>query len=455
MRRTLFLPSAFALLTAGVLPAQDTQYYRPSAGEAPRVRVQIDGQRSLSMGSPVRIRFEVDDNAFVTVVRVDGNGRMQILFPHSRNQRAAVRGGQVNYVRNPRLGGEIAFIANDRMGGYVFALASYAPLDFSSFENRDYDRIGAHSAFTVANRSIARQPDVFIDRFAARVLWDVNTPYDYDVDYYFQTDYPGTRNAYALCASLFRYGVMPYYSGMMFDWDSWGYGNYPSRSMCRDYYNGLYCYSPFSYVYYGYGCSIGAVIATGPTVPGGGQPTDTATFVPNEGVVKGGMLPPTPVPVPVGGPEALPQDRPFGRFDRPLGAATDLDDIKSIPTRAKQKLKDEEARREGGTNGGSASASFDRAVGGTDKDKTRTADASTRAEPPSREPTKAKAEGEPRRDTRSKGGYGTTSRPADIRSKPQPVSRPDTRTTTGSSTGSSSNPQTMSGAGEKKKPPQD
>ena len=262
MSRTLLLPGAFALLVTSVLPAQDTQYYRPNADEAPRVRLLIDGQRSLSLGSPVRLRFEVSDNAFVTVVRVDGNGRMQILFPHSRNQRAAVRGGQVNYIRNPRIGGEAAFIANDRMGGYVFALASYAPLDFSSFENRDYDRIGAYSRFTVANRSIARQPDVFIDRFAARVLWDVDTPYDYDVDYYFQNDY-GQRNTYALCSAMLRYGSFAYYGAMnslMWDWDSWGYDySYPSRSMCRDYYNGLHCFSPIAYSYGFSGCSTSIV----------------------------------------------------------------------------------------------------------------------------------------------------------------------------------------------------
>ena len=40
-----------------------------------------------------------------------------------------------------------SFVAHGRMGGYVFALASYAPSDFSTFENRDYDRIGAVEPF--------------------------------------------------------------------------------------------------------------------------------------------------------------------------------------------------------------------------------------------------------------------------------------------------------------------
>ena len=72
----------------------------------------------------------------------------------------------VHQVRNPRLG-DVSFFATDHIGGYVFALASYAPLDFTSFENRDYERFAGYSAFTQVNRNIASRPDVFIDRFAA------------------------------------------------------------------------------------------------------------------------------------------------------------------------------------------------------------------------------------------------------------------------------------------------
>ena len=143
-------------------------------------------------------------------------------------------------------------------------------------------------------------------------------------------------------------------------------------------------------------------------------------------------------------------ERLTGRFDQPRGVGSDLDDIKSIPKRAAERLKDEAARREGGSSG-SASTGFDRANGSTDKDKARTADASTRAEPPSREPTKAKAAGETTRGPRSRGDFGTTSRPTDTRSKPEPVSRPERAPATGAS-----NPPSVSGAAttEKKKPPQ-
>ena len=202
MRRALIL-SGFALLAPVFLAAQQTTRWNatPSgnwSGDAPSVRVVIEGTRAATYGAPMRVRFEVSEDAYVAVVRVDGNGQMNILFPYSRNQRAAVRGGQVNYVRSSRLG-DVAFYSTGR-NGYVFAIASYTPLDFSSFENRDYDRLGAFSQFTQVNRTIANRPDVFIDRFAARVLWDVDTPYDYDVDYYFPVaNASTTMNALAMC----------------------------------------------------------------------------------------------------------------------------------------------------------------------------------------------------------------------------------------------------------------
>ncbi len=457
MSRNLILSGMFALVAPSLLTAQSVRWNdRPTntwSDEAPRVRLSIDGPRSVAYGQPMRVRFEVSDNAFVTVVRVDDNGRMTILFPYSKNQRASARPGLVHYVRNPRLGGNAAFIANDRMGGYIFAMASYMPLDFSSFENRDYDRIGGWSRFTQANRSIARRPDVFIDRFAATVLWDTDTPYDYDVDYYFGMGQPGMLNSYALCGSLYggsMYGAtrydasnnIPFYgSSHQWDWDGLGMVGFPYRSMCRDYYSRLQCYSALAL--YGYGlCNNGGIVVVvnqPPQVPG--QPVDSGQ-VPNEGVVRGGMSAPTPIPTGMGPESTLPTGR-----DQPR-AGDDLDNVMSIPARATRKMKEEDAQREREASGGTAPArtGFDRTDAATSKpEKGRDGDrdAATRAEPPSREPTKAKANGEPRRETVSRGGYGTgsgseprpagpdrVSRPADSKPASAPASPPSIQATT-------------------------
>lgn len=453
MRKTLLVSGAIALI-GSALPAQTVRWNdRPTgtwAEEAPRVRLYIAGSQGVAIGAPVSVRFEVDDNAYVTVVRVDDNGRMTILFPYSRNQRALVRGNTSHEVRNPRLGRQASFLATDRMGGgYVFALASYAPLDFSTFENRDYDRIGGYSAFTLANRSIARRPDVFIDRFASAVLWDRDTPYDYDVAYYF-TGGPSIMNAYALCSAMYgQFGSQWYRTAFMYDWDM-GHG-YPYSSMCSGYYQRAYCFS-FLALYSSAWCNFGNTVVTGqPTTPVGGQPADS-TVVPNEGVVRGGLFAPTPVPVPVEG-NPPPLERPAPRFDEAL--ADEFDGLKSIPARATKKMKDDDARRAREAAGGAPSRTdFSSAGGKQDKGvRTASADAPSRVEPPARTPTRAKGISEPRRD---KGGFGSTvgrtSEPRDAgRDR---VSRPVDRTT-GAGTGATSNPPSIKSAptGEKKKPP--
>ena len=461
MRKSLILSGALSLV-ATALPAQTVRWNdRPTAtwqDDAPRVRVMIEGNRSVAYGAPMRVRFEVSENAYVTVVRVDDQGRMTILFPYSRNQRAAARGDMVHYVRNPRLGNNTAFLANDRMGGgYIFALASYAPLDFSKFENRDYDRIGAYSAFTVANRNYARRPDVFIDRFAAAVLWDTDTPYDYDVDYYFPSARSfNTFNTYSMCASMFdEFGAFTFGRSLLWDWNSGEFVGYPYRSLCRNYYQNIRCLSALA-LYTFASCNNYVQVVQNPTTPVGGQPTDSAgtTLAPNEGVVKGGMQAPTPVPVTPGSAlDPPPVERLAGRFDQARGE--DLDNISSIPARATRKMKEDDARRTAG--GASPSRErFDAATDSkTEKTRTASADAPSRVQPPSREPTKAKATGETRRDT-GRENFGTT-RSGSGSSGPDRVSRPVEPKSTAPAPGSTVSPGTFSGAstGDKKKPPQD
>ena len=114
----------------------------------------------------------------------------------------------------------------------------------------------------------------------------------------------------------------------------------------------------------------------------------------------------------------------------------------------------EDARR-ASTGTAPSRTAFDGAT--TNKpEKTRTvADAPERIQPPSREPTKSKATGEPRRETGSKSGFGSnTGRTSEPRSSG--TDRVSTAPKTSAGTGSSANPPSIQSAptGEKKKPPQ-
>lgn len=460
MRRSLFL-CGLALLAPALLPAQQTTRWNTTpngnwSGDAPSVRVVIEGQRSPTYGAPMRVRFEVSEDAYVAIVRVDGNGQMNILFPYSRTQRAAVRGGQVNYVRSSRLG-DVAFYSTGR-NGYVFAIASYTPLDFSSFENRDYDRLGAFSQFTQVNRSVANRPDVFIDRFAARVLWDVDTPYDYDVDYYFPAGNSAytTQNALAMCGSMFNqftgsmYGTMPIWA-----WSDWDLAPYPYRSMCRQWSEGVRCFSYLGLATYA-ACNMGVIAVNNPTTqqPVPGTPSDSVK--PNEGVIRGGMFGPSPVPlIPA---DAPPAERPVGRFDQvKTGPADDLDRITSIPTRATKKMKEDDARRERVAE--TTARTFDR-VESTKMEKPTTADASNRVQPPPREPTKSKGNSEPRAEPTRKSGFGSSSNTGRT-SEPRSTGTDRDRTHTvaqppsGGVVGTPNPPSIQGTTTEKKKPPTD
>ena len=469
MIRTLMLSSALVVAASSMLPAQSQTVRwndRPTTSwddEAPQVRVYIDGNRGVGYGQPIGVRFQVSDNAFVTVVRVGGDGRMTILYPQNRNQRAAVRANQIYYARNTRLGGDNSFVATDPMGGYVFALASYAPLDLSSFENQDFDRIGGYSQFTVAHRNIARRPDVFIDRFAARVLWSVDTPYDYDVDYYTQFGHYA-MNAYSLCSDnaygqyygyRYRLGSRNFMSQL----SSWERMNYPYFGLCNSFYNRYECISWLTMSIFSSCLTQGILIARNPTdinaggLPGGKGDGDSTKL--NRAVVKAGLFKPSPVPI-------VPSD--FDNVVTRPGSdqakeSNDLDEIMSIPVRATRKMKEDDARRErGGADAtGTSRAEFDRADATEKPGKVATADENS-AQPPSRETTKAKGGSDPVRETtRSRTGFGNTGRTNDGYDKPRstpdrdkasrPVVNPQ-----GGSTGSSLGGTSTT---DKKKPPQD
>jgi hypothetical protein len=392
------------------------------------------------------VSFDVDEDAYVAVVRVAGDGKMTILYPYSRNQRSAVKAGRIYYAANPRYGGDISFVANDRYNGYVFAIASFAPLDFSRFESRDFERFGAYSPFTLAHRAVAPRPDVFIDQFAAAVLWDNETPYDFDVDYYFPVNGPsiaaGSQIA-QFCLNSFpglrSHAYRPIYGYDLDDWDLVP-GSY--RLVCRDYYAGIRCVS-FIAVLGNPGCfsrpAPGSVVYSGVTqVPSAGpvQP------VPNEAIIRGGLFAPTPVPIPVAnGDDPPPAERGL-RVDDFLSGRDEWDELRSLPARAARKLKESGAppSRDGAAAPGARTEST------RDRDRIAAAnpdrDDALRAPPPTREPRKTKGTAtEPKRTTGPRyAPLGTTARegPRDrnvdrptVRPEPRPASRPATVTGSG------------------------
>lgn len=346
MRRTSLFAGALLLgMPLGSLSGQERWNDRASDSwlrDAPRVRVWIDGSRSVHVGTAVRVQFDVSDDAYVVVGRVSSDGRLSILHPRNRNQRPMVGGGMTHTVLEPRTGAPFGFVVNERFSGYVFALASYAPLDLSVLETRDFQRTMGYSTFSLANREFARSPDEYIPRFASMLLWGDDASYDYDVDYYHPYETSRYASALSFCSSRFGGSLFGGYYGtgfsraLFYGYDDWSYGGY--QAMCGNYLFSLRCLTYASF--YNYGCSILPSrlprFASRPPVPApSGDPADVLNgknirdFVTRPDTV--GRIPGSPGKAP--GTEGATTGRRLSEWDG----------LYSIPTRAVTKLKRQEA----------------------------------------------------------------------------------------------------------------
>ncbi|MFN8571027.1 MAG: DUF4384 domain-containing protein [Gemmatimonadaceae bacterium] len=301
--------------------------------EAPAVRLWFDGNTQLlRFGSVARVRFETDEDAYVIVGRVDSDGRMSILFPYNRTQRPFVRGGVSNIVRSRRGGSSYSFVSTERWGmGFVFAVASYEPMDVSRFQNRDFESYdGVMNAMA---RRYSGNPQRIVERFAPWVLYDRDTPYDYDI-----LNYSVESPTFASYSSYCGAG----YSGL-------GYDGMYDPSFCSHAlgYYGFVCSG-----FWGYGSALcydpiwGRIIRQGPIFAGGnppptspGQPTP-GDKVPNTKLIPQVGNPNDPGTKQGGGQKAL--ELPT----RPAVGGTAGDDelnrVYSIPRRALDDLRRQE-----------------------------------------------------------------------------------------------------------------
>jgi hypothetical protein len=266
---------ATALLFAPVFTggAQTTRWNDRSTerltDDAPAVSVWFEDSRQMRFGSSPRVRFRVEEDAYVVIGRVDSDGRMTILFPYNRTTRSFVRGGTDNIVRSRRGGTTYSFTTYERWGiGFVFAIASYEPLDFSRLQNRDFDSdIGVANAIA---RRYTGNPRRVVEKFAPWVLWDQNTPYEYDIVSY-SVETPTYASYSSFCGGGAQYGN--YYDLYDQSYCNSAYGYY--GLFCSGYlgYGSALCYDPY-FGRFGYR---GGTIATGPRQP----PTTPSGNLPN------------------------------------------------------------------------------------------------------------------------------------------------------------------------------
>ncbi len=170
--------------TSSLHPATPTR--DPGFGR-PRVEVWTNrGDDPYHTGQGARVFLRADRDAYVTVFRVDTDGRVRVLFPLEPWEDGFVRGGHQFEVQGRN---EDAFNIDDYPGvGYVFAVAATDPFDY------DPIAIGDHWDYrAIADGRVRGDPYVALTDLAQRIVANQDSDWDYDIIPYYvdqRYDYP-------------------------------------------------------------------------------------------------------------------------------------------------------------------------------------------------------------------------------------------------------------------------
>src|SRR6266700_4112410 len=119
--------TTIALLSLAFVPTPAVR----GALSSDRPRIELWTNRGegadVTRGERVRLYFRLDQDAYVTIFRVDTDGRIRVLFPRDPWEDNFARGGRDLEVDGNELARE-GFTIDDYPGvGYVFAVTSADP----------------------------------------------------------------------------------------------------------------------------------------------------------------------------------------------------------------------------------------------------------------------------------------------------------------------------------------
>jgi len=197
--------NAIWLLSLVTTPIGSPSIQPVSVDDRPRVEVWTDrGDSPYTSGQGVRAHFRADRDAFVTILRVDTDGRVRVLFPREPWEDNFARGGRDYEVQ----GGDDrdAFYIDDYPGvGYLFAVASADPFVYDGIQSRDH-----WDYRLITDGRVRGDPYVALTDLAQRIVPDGYNDWDYDITpYYVQQHYDYPR---FLCYDCHSYVSYPYWS---------------------------------------------------------------------------------------------------------------------------------------------------------------------------------------------------------------------------------------------------
>ena len=129
---SVLLATAAAASPAADIPRHDARAARVTRHGAfytPGIRIWTSGSDLHRRGDRVRLYYRTERDAYVTIFRVDTDGRVQVLFPRNDDDEnygsAGATYSVASYDRSS------AFRVDDDPGvGYIFGVASVAPFDY-------------------------------------------------------------------------------------------------------------------------------------------------------------------------------------------------------------------------------------------------------------------------------------------------------------------------------------
>ncbi len=197
--------TTFGILSLLVAPGREAVPQPAPIEYRPRVEVWTDrGDDPYARGQGVRVHFRADQDAYVTILRVDTDGRVRVLFPRDPWEDNFARGGreyeaQGGYDRD-------AFSIDDYPGvGYIFAVAAADPFVYDGIENNDH-----WDYRLIADGRVRGDPYVALTDLAQHIVPDGYRDWDYDlVPYYVQQHYDYPR---FLCYDCHSYVSYPFWS---------------------------------------------------------------------------------------------------------------------------------------------------------------------------------------------------------------------------------------------------
>jgi hypothetical protein len=174
------------------------------------------------------VYLRADRDGFVTLFRVDTDGRVRVLYPRMPWEDNYVRGGEEFEID----GGADGFDIDDSPGvGYVFAVIAADPFEYDPIATGDH-----WDYRVIANGRVRGDPYVALTDLAQRIVPDGYSDWDYDiVPYYVERRYDYPR---FLCYDCHSYASYRY-------WDPYAYSCVRFRIVVYD--------DPYYYPYRYYG----------------------------------------------------------------------------------------------------------------------------------------------------------------------------------------------------------